>query len=1182
MARATPAADEHFEAADAGVMTPASGETDHSTSPRSSGSITALQQSTLTTEGDTAAATDACMRRRARTRPSWALWALLGLGGLGSTQPDSDGRNALSAARSAPWLGAGVAAAQGASVSPRWGQASALLSTGDAPTFVVASGKTPISGQTVDSTPPTSSALSLDLSNPITDLASPPWQSLAASGSAPDAAKGVLVPLSSASALFFGGDARGDPSIALPAGNDSAYLLAYSGPDKRGAPAWTHENAWTEQPQRREGVFAASASNGIVTRTWVYGGLRPDGSETAFDELWELQTQLDPKTGAVQTSQWALWHGPGGPPAMYDGAAVLMPTESDTPGALPSIFLVGGVQQNGPSPMLADLSTSWVFTPGDSLGSGSWAQLKLSRAPTARRDHVALNIGGGKVWLHGGRSMDGSTVLSDAAVLDTRRRRWTAVSSGPTVWSHSAVSVGDTVLLAFGYGQNAPAPTALSVYAPGNDTWLASYTPSYLTPISNPKAGSSDAPAVSGASTAASGTTAASSASMGTASESISPSEPSTATGSKDSAQGSAPPRPGQGPDPTHGTASPEWTAPGGAMPSPTSSKTAAGGTDGNASSDSQSKSSSHSSTSLIAGAVVGSVLGALALGAGGVFAVKRHRDRSAYGRHTYSSGYGYGDGPGGFGLMTEQQPSGGGGPAGVFAGLLTPKKRHPAGEAPRGTRRFDMLDEEADENWSAGGWTRFDDMDEGALALGDIVPSLRGRGSPAVWDGFGGAGALGRQHGTARSSRSFLGGALGGFVGAHSDTHEGSEAVDPPRRSATSSRYAPVSPIDPPTEESAAVPSLGHGSEETDDPFAERFAVESGETHSTLSHATPSAGTHGTGSTRPTSLEVTPRKAAAIGRSFSPASGAASLYGSSFAGPQRDATEAVLGRAQSGASQASGRPLARSNSSWWSRLNLQKSQHGVDVPTPTAGAAIRDPAPAPSMAVIAEADPFLDDESQSEETAPSDERLTAPDEHGRLGGGSGHLVHGQHDRSVASSISDATATSSVLEERLRNMDVVQRIHSGSIGGDSTSIETTPTLGHGPPHVLPLPGSSVDPFADPEVLLPMTNPRGGPRRPSPAFGTRPEGLEMSAPDPTGSPRRRIAGPRPEPAATPAPPLPRSNSVKDMVANFEKRSAPADHGAKEGARGPKAAPREKVVHGLAKKPRLYVANPDGDG
>lgn len=119
MARATPAVDEPFEAADAGVMNPASGETDHSTSPRSSGSITALQQSTLTTEGDTAAATDACMRRRARTRPSWALWALLGLGGLGSTQPDSDGRNALSAARSAPWLGAGVAAAQGASVSPR-------------------------------------------------------------------------------------------------------------------------------------------------------------------------------------------------------------------------------------------------------------------------------------------------------------------------------------------------------------------------------------------------------------------------------------------------------------------------------------------------------------------------------------------------------------------------------------------------------------------------------------------------------------------------------------------------------------------------------------------------------------------------------------------------------------------------------------------------------------------------------------------------------------------------------------------------------------------------------------------------------------------------------------------------------------------------------------------------------
>ena len=306
------------------------------------------------------------------------------------------------------------------------------------------SGKTFVAGQTLSSTPTSSSILSLDLSNPIDDLSDPPW--LTSSPSGPITAFGSALALSSTSALFFGGDATGDPTTPVQSGHDSSWLLSYP---STSSPAWTRPSAdWTEQPARRELAYAVSATNGSTSRAWIYGGLRSDGSGVGLDEMWEVQLGVGNLAQGVSSGVWTRWSSSGlAPPAMWDGQAVLVPSPS---GGLPSVYLIGGVQQVAGLESLTPLSSIWIFTPSASLGSGSWTQFKTSGTPPPRRGHVAVAVGAGKIWIQGGRSLDGLSVMSDGAVLDTRTGRWTTTAEGSAVWGHSAVIAGETVLLTFG------------------------------------------------------------------------------------------------------------------------------------------------------------------------------------------------------------------------------------------------------------------------------------------------------------------------------------------------------------------------------------------------------------------------------------------------------------------------------------------------------------------------------------------------------------------------------------------------------------------------------------------------------------------------------------------------------------------------------------------------------------
>lgn len=205
------------------------------------------------------------------------------------------------------------------------------------------------------------------------------------------------------------------------------------------------------EPTRRMSSFSVSATNGTMTRAWVFGGVRAEGSGRAYNELWEFRTHLDNKGNMVLADGdgWGMYAGSDGPTETYDGQAVLVPSLQN-PSSPPSVYFLGGVQSST-SPVLTSLSTISIFTPSDSLASGTWSKLTTTNAPPSRRSHVAVAVGGGKIWIQGGKSLDGQSVFRDSWMLDTTTGKWEETNTqGETRWGHSAVQVGSTVVLAFG------------------------------------------------------------------------------------------------------------------------------------------------------------------------------------------------------------------------------------------------------------------------------------------------------------------------------------------------------------------------------------------------------------------------------------------------------------------------------------------------------------------------------------------------------------------------------------------------------------------------------------------------------------------------------------------------------------------------------------------------------------
>lgn len=315
-----------------------------------------------------------------------------------------------------------------------WGAASLLLNSDTAPALLVISGKSYTPGQTLTSTPTTSTSLLLDLKLSLTaeQAREPPWQII---DDGPTTVYGTALPLAGSRGIIFGGDATGDASIVVQSNNDSAWFLS-STPTL----AFIHSPpAALAQPARRQSVYSASLMNEGLSRCWVYGGTKADGSGQVLSELWEY---AETPMGAAWTLVRPL-DTSSVPLPMYGGTAVVVGS---------TIFFIGGVQVNTDvSTNLVDLSTVTVFTPSTTFGQGSWSTLRTTAPPRGRRDHIALSIGNGEIWIQGGRDAAGGQVLADGAILDTVTGAWRSTfAGGNAAWGQSAAMVGSVVVIVFG------------------------------------------------------------------------------------------------------------------------------------------------------------------------------------------------------------------------------------------------------------------------------------------------------------------------------------------------------------------------------------------------------------------------------------------------------------------------------------------------------------------------------------------------------------------------------------------------------------------------------------------------------------------------------------------------------------------------------------------------------------
>jgi len=204
-----------------------------------------------------------------------------------------------------------------------------------------------------------------------------------------------------------------------------------------------------------------------MTRSWIYGGLRSDGSGIGFDELWEMRYYDSDNRVEWIKSNTPTSLGSGGGGGMYDGVAVLVPSSSSS--GEPSIYLLGGIESSLNS--LASFSTIHYFVPSNTnTGSVVWLNVSTisseSPSPSPRRGHSAVYLGNSKIWISGGKNLNGDLVYSDSWILDLNEKNWTRVSdaSEPS-WSSSTIVLGETVLTSFGQFRRVPPLRYLSLEA---------------------------------------------------------------------------------------------------------------------------------------------------------------------------------------------------------------------------------------------------------------------------------------------------------------------------------------------------------------------------------------------------------------------------------------------------------------------------------------------------------------------------------------------------------------------------------------------------------------------------------------------------------------------------------------------------------------------------------------------
>lgn len=348
----------------------------------------------------------------------------------------------------------------------RWGQASAQIED----LWLLSGGKTnQDGGGTYDSAPETSDLLALDLS--ITFQASdPPWQILLPA-SGPAVAFHTLTTLSDNQLLLFGGSAT---SLAVPSGNDSSYLVDFPTNALASGVSVSFAQYTSPQPMRRTYAATVAISTQSTATSYIIGGLKNDGSGTAFNEIYSLSIP----TGSPASSGTFTALTPG--PLVYGHTATVLQSEDGEP----MIVVIGGVtpDQYGSASSMAAMDEIWTYSPS----TDQWISFAASgEIPSTRRGHVAIALGSNHVLIHGGANQAASQVYQDlySLQIDQDGAIWSLVEKETPVgarFGHSVTTIGDNALIAFGYGSNQAADTSLAIYNLLTHEWADTFSPAVI------------------------------------------------------------------------------------------------------------------------------------------------------------------------------------------------------------------------------------------------------------------------------------------------------------------------------------------------------------------------------------------------------------------------------------------------------------------------------------------------------------------------------------------------------------------------------------------------------------------------------------------------------------------------------------------------------------------------------
>lgn len=243
----------------------------------------------------------------------------------------------------------------------------------------------------------------------------------------------------------FGGDEG--PPLAIATNPDSAWILSNLDYVTSGsAPVlntikWSSEPlGWASEPLRRI-YHAATAVKGTV---WITGGMKDDGSDLAFNEMYCFTPAQPPN----QQDIFSLIAPIPKSGDLYDivGHASVLSTNN-------TLIILGGYSPSRNE--LIPFTQIWIIDLSSTSSTPTLLSIELTgTTPSARRNFAYALLDGNKILIHGGADAYLQNVFSDGWILDLDTMIWNeAINMAPVLgarYDHIAVGLGNQALFAFG------------------------------------------------------------------------------------------------------------------------------------------------------------------------------------------------------------------------------------------------------------------------------------------------------------------------------------------------------------------------------------------------------------------------------------------------------------------------------------------------------------------------------------------------------------------------------------------------------------------------------------------------------------------------------------------------------------------------------------------------------------